>query len=622
MQKTLDLDNFKEEEKTETMPEKSENHNNLEPQENKMESTQTIETPNKEPKKNTKAHELAKKQRDISIAEFFEKNRHLLGFDNKKKALLTTIKEAVDNSLDACEEADILPELIVEIIDMGDDRYRVAIEDNGPGIVKAQIPKIFAKLLYGSKFHTLKQSRGQQGIGISASVMYGQLTTGRPARIISKIGPNHPANEIELKLDTVKNKPLIISQKETQWHKPHGTRIEIDLEGTYISGRQSVDQYIQQTAIINPHVTLIYQPPKGSQIMFVRATEKVPRQAKEIKPHPYGVELGRLMKMLRYTEYRTIQAFLTNEFARVGSGTAKQICENGAILPSTKPKKMTRELAEQLMKGIKETKIINPPADCISPIGHVLLEKGLKKEVNAEFYFSATRPPAVYRGNPFVIEAAIAYGGNMEADKSIEISRFANRVPLLYQQGSCAITKSIAKTNWRSYGLRQSNNSIPIGPCVLIIHMASVWVPFTSEAKEALAHYPEIMKEVRLVIQEIGRELGKYLNKKKRLKKELSKVDYISKYLPHVSGALQEILKLEKDEKLRLEEHLKIILEESRSIKKDELEELKRDFGPKRTRQESELDKIEGLDDVNEEINEDLEDDSAPAVDSTKGGEN
>ncbi len=580
----------------------------------------------KEPKKEKKpiALELAKKQREISIAEFFEKNRHLLGFDNKKKALLTTIKEAVDNSLDACEEAHILPELIIEITDMGNDRYRIAVEDNGPGIVKKQLPKIFGKLLYGSKFHRLKQSRGQQGIGISASVMYGQLTTGRPAKIISKIGPSHPANAVELKLDTMKNKPIIISSKEIEWHKPHGTRVEIDLEGYYIGGKQSVDEYIKQTAIINPHVTIIYQPPKGPQQMFVRATNVMPKEPSEIKPHPYGIELGRLMKMLRYTEYRTLQAFLVNEFSRVGSGTAKLICENAAIPPNTKPSKISREMAESLMRGIKKTKIISPPTDCISPIGKELLEKGLKKEVNAEFYASTTRPPAVYRGNPFQIEAAIAYGGNMEADKSIEIYRFANRVPLLYQQGSCAITKSITKTNWRSYGLKQSNNSLPIGPCLIIVHMASVWVPFTSEAKEALAHYPEIMKEIRLAIQEVGRELGKYLNKKKRLKKELSKVDYISKYLVHVSEALQEILNLEDNEKERLESHLRIVLEKSRSIKKEELEKLKQDFGPKRKRMESEIDKIEGLDDIDEEnkneeeINEDLEDDASPVIDSTE----
>ncbi len=536
------------------------------------------------------ALELAKKQREISVAEFFEKNRHLLGFDNKKKALLTTVKEAVDNSLDACEEAKILPEINVEIIDMGSSRYRVIIEDNGPGIVKEQIPNIFAKLLYGSKFHRLKQARGQQGIGISASVMYGQLTTGRPARIVSKIGPGYPAYEVELKLDTSKNKPLIVSQKETEWHREHGTKVEIDLEGDYLKGSQSVDEYLKQTAIINPHVTITYQPSQGSQEMFVRITEEMPKEPKEIKPHPYGVELGMLMKMLENTEYRTLQAFLVNEFSRVGTGTAKQVCEEAFILPSTPPKKMSREMAEKLLEGIKKTKIMNPPTDTISPIGKELLEKGLKKEVNAEFYTSASRPPAVYRGNPFIIEAALAYGGNLPEDKPADILRFANRVPLMYQQGACAMTKSITSTNWRSYGMKQSEGSIPLAPCVLQVHMASVWVPFTSEAKEAIAHYPEIIKEIKLALQEIGRELGKYIGKKKRLHMELTKVDYISKYLPHVSGALQEILKLDVGEKGRLEQHLKVILEKSRAVKKEEIEELKKDYGPKMKRDDTDID--------------------------------
>lgn len=535
------------------------------------------------------AVELAKKQREISIAEFFEKNRHLLGFDNKKKALLTTVKEAVDNSLDACEEAKVLPEITVEITEMGNGRYRIAVEDNGPGIVKEQIPNIFAKLLYGSKFHRLKQARGQQGIGISASVMYGQLTTGRPAKIISKIGENHPAYEIEVKLDTAKNRPDIISQKEVSWHKNHGTRVEIDLEGDYLKGSQSVDEYLKQTAIINPHISIIYQPPKGEQMMFVRATEQHPGEPKEIKPHPYGVELGRLIKMLEYTEYRTLQAFLVNEFSRIGAGTAKEICQGSSLLPNTHPAKISREMAEKLIEAIKKTKIMTPPTDCISPIGKELLEKGIRKEVNAEFYTSTTRLPSVYRGNPFIIEAALAYGGSLADEQPAEILRFANRVPLLYQQGACAIAKSIMKTNWKAYGLKQTADSIPIGPCVMVVHIASVWVPFTSEAKEAIAHYPEIIKEIKLALQEIGRELGRYMAKKNRLSKELMKVDYISTYLPYVSEALQEILRLDEREKARLEKHLRVVLEKSRVVQKDELEELDKDYGPKREREHTDI---------------------------------
>ncbi|MFC2135774.1 DNA topoisomerase VI subunit B [Bacteroidota bacterium] len=522
---------------------------------------------------NVKAHELAKKQRDISIAEFFEKNRHLLGFDNKRKALLTTIKEAVDNSLDACDESGILPEIQVILTDMGNERFRISIEDNGPGIVKAQIPKIFAKLLYGSKFHSLKQSRGQQGIGISASVMYGQLTTGRAARIISKIGPTHPAHHYELKIDTQKNKPEIFRDEIKEWNKEHGTKIDIDLEGSYLKGSQSVDEYLKQTAIINPHATIIYVNPKSEQIIFPRATEKLPFQPAEIKPHPYGVELGILMKMLAWSEQKNIKLFLQREFSRVGSKSANEILEKALIPPATKPKKISREIAEKLIDAIRKTKIMMPPTNCISPIGAELLEKGLKKEVNAEFYTSITRPPSVYRGNPFIVEAALAYGGTLQSEGSVNVLRFANKVPLLYQQGACSVTDSISKTSWRSYGLQQSGNNMPQGPCIILVHIASVWVPFTSEAKEAIAHYPEIIKEIKLAVQELGRSLQKYTSKKRRVHDELKKRSYIEKYIPSVAEALKELLKYSDVEEKNVIELLEELLEKERG----EVEEMKFD---------------------------------------------
>ena len=510
------------------------------------------------------AVELAKKQKAVSVAEFFERNRHLLGFDNKRKALLTVVKEAVDNAIDACEEARILPEVNVQILDMGNDRFRVVVEDNGPGIVKQQVPFIFAKLLYGSKFHTLKQARGQQGIGISAAVLYSQLTTGRPAKIKSRIDENHDAMLFELKIDTKNNKPEIIKEEHIEWKKQRGTRIELDIEASYQKGDQSVDTYIKETAIVNPHTTIIYTNPKAEQFVFPRATDVLPQEPKEIKPHPYGIELGILIKMVKDTDARTLQAFLTKEFCRVGAGTAKEICEKAALPPNTKPRDMRHAQAEKLMEGIKNTKIIAPSTDCIVPIGSELLEKGLKKEINAEFYTAVTRSPSVYRGNPFVIECAIAYGGDQPKEGSIKLMRFANRVPLLYQQSAGSIFKAVTQTSWRSYGLSQSNGSLPQGPVTLIVHLASVWPPFTSEAKEALAHYPEIIKEIRLALQECGRKMGMYVNKKKRMHAESQKRSYIEKYIPHVAEALKELLALNKTDEAKIEELLKGLLEKHR----------------------------------------------------------
>lgn len=493
------------------------------------------------------AEQMASKQREVGVAEFFARNKHMLGFDNPRKALLTTIKEAVDNSLDACEEADILPEIQVEIIEMGENRYRVIIEDNGPGIVKKQVGKIFAKLLYGSKFHSRRQQRGQQGIGISAAVMYGQLTTGRPARIISKV-EKKPAQYMELTIDTAKNEPKITVDEERHWEKDHGTRIEIDLEASYQKGSQSVDEYLKETAVTNPHSTIIYVNPKAEQYIFARVSEKLPKKAEEILPHPHGINLGELIKMLEDSEQRTVSAFLQQSFSRVSSSAAKEILENARIPPNTKPSEIHRDSAESLMKGIKKTKLMAPPTDCLSPIGAELLEKGLKKEIQAEFYASTTRDAIVVNGNPMQVEVALAYGGNQPSDKTVNVMRFANRVPLLYQAGGCGITKGVTSTNWKAYGLSQSSNSLPAGPMTVAVHIASVWVPFTSESKEAIANYDDIIKEVKLALQDAGRHLNQYIKKKHNAKRKLERANLFERYIPEVAHSLSKLTGKKEDE--------------------------------------------------------------------------
>jgi len=519
------------------------------------------------------AQELASRQREISVSEFFTKNRHLLGFDSPLKALLTAVKEAVDNSLDACEEAGILPEIDVEITATGDDTFRMAVEDNGPGVVDTQIGKIFGKLLYGSKFHKLSQSRGQQGIGISAAGMYGQLTTGKPVRILSRTGPRRDPVEFLLSIDTSKNKPEIHSREVVKWEKKHGTRVEIEMEARYQKGQRSVDMYLKQTAIANPHLTLHYTDPGGEKVTYERNTKALPPQPAEIKPHPHGVELGRLIQMLKDTSSRSLSGFLREEFSRVGTKTVRDIVQKAGkgLTERSYPTRIARDEADALHKAIAQTKISAPSTDCIAPIGEELILRGLKKELEADFYVARTRPAAVYRGNPFQIEVGIAYGkpggvgleledesGRIKkrqkvaatedlvasADEPARILRFANRVPLLYQQSGCAITKGVIQTNWRGYGISQPRGAVPIAPMAVLIHIASVWVPFTSESKEAIAAYPEILKEIKLALQEAGRKLGTHIKKGKRLQREFEKRSHIEKYIPHIGIALQEILDL------------------------------------------------------------------------------
>jgi DNA topoisomerase-6 subunit B len=512
------------------------------------------------------AVDMAKQQREISVSEFFTKNRHLLGFDNLRRALLTTVKEAVDNSLDACEEAGILPEVSVHIEQTnGDERFRVRVRDNGPGIVQDQIPRIFGKLLYGSKFHRLKMSRGQQGIGISAAGMYGHLTTGAPVTIISKIGPKAPAHYYQVVINTKENEPKVLKEETVEWDGEQGTQVEIELEGTFQRGLWSVDEYLEQTAAANPHVTLRYHAPDGAEQVYERATDILPPEPREIKPHPYGIELGALIAMLHETKSHTVQAFLQRDFCRVSKRTALEICQKAGIYENARPKRIAVQEVDKLIKAIHETKLMKPPMDCIVPIGKELIEAGMRKHFEASFYASVTRPPTVYRGIPFVVEAGVAYGTGSE-ETAAKVMRFANRVPLLYNTGACAITHAVAKLNWRQYSVEQSNGSLPTGPLLVLVHMASPWVPFTSESKEAIAPYPEIEKEIMLAVQECARGLRRYLSGRRRRAEEQRKHDYIEKYIPHIGEALQEILKFGDAERTALISKLTDVLQKSRGL--------------------------------------------------------
>lgn len=561
--------------------------------------------PQPAPKKNRKvqaasAAEMGAKQREISVSEFFTKNRHLLGFDSPRKALLTCVKEAVDNSLDACEEAGILPEIQVrvEVVPTNGTllppsqatRFKMTITDNGPGIVKEQIPRIFAKLLYGSKFHRLRMSRGQQGIGISAAGMYGQLTTGKPVRIISRTSDKKPANYFEIQIDTKKNEPIIHKRTEMDWHHARGTEVSIELEGRYQKGRASVDEYLELTSISNPHAALIYHSPEGQKFEYPRTFDELPPQTREIKPHPYGIELGILLKMMHDTKSHWLSGFLTSDFSRVSPRTAAEICQKAGLDPRSHPRKIARDQAEKLYQAIQNTKIMAPPTDCISPIGEKAILAGLYKQVRGDFYTAATRPPAVYRGNPFVIEVGLAFGtgdgatsperqaqalaeGETHEDETEQarVIRYANRVPLMYQQSACAAFKSVLETAWKNYGVQQSRGALPQGPIVVFVHMASVWVPFTSESKEAIADYDEIRKEMKLALQECGRRLGAYLRRRAHAKSEFNRRNIFALYIEEVAEACSR-LKLKKLDAERLKKQLlKIAIHKTGGEKTDEL---------------------------------------------------
>ncbi len=513
------------------------------------------------------ATEMAKDQREISVSEFFSKNRHLLGFDNPKRALLTTVKEAVDNSLDACEEAGILPTVHVDIknVDEKEDRYRAIIRDNGPGIVREQVGKIFGKLLYGSKFHRLKMSRGQQGIGISAAGMYGQLTTGKPIVIISRTEEGKEAAYFEVVMNTKTNEPKISTEDTVEWEHGVGTSVRIDLEGHYQRGKWSVDQYLRQTAMANPHISLHYSDPDGRETCYERAVHTLPDDPRAIKPHPHGIELGTLIQILQDTDSRTLKGCLQNDFSRVSRARSLEICENAGLYENARPKRIARQEAENLLDTIHNTKLRNPPMDCLAPIGEEQIKAGLDNILEADFIDCVTRKPSVYRGIPFLIEIGIAYGGDLKKDKPARLMRFANRVPLLYKTGACVMTQACRDMNWRQYKVDQPTGSMPVGPMMVLVHVASPWVPFTSESKEAVASYPKIEKEVTLALQQCARKLRVFLNKRHRKKEEKRKRRYIENYIPHIGEALRDILDFDETKEEQLVEDLTDILKSHRT---------------------------------------------------------
>jgi DNA topoisomerase-6 subunit B len=420
--------------------------------------------------------------------------------------------------------------------------------------------------------------------------MYAQLTTGKPLHVLSRVRGDDAATEMFVSIDTAKNRPEIHKKRRVDWEYDHGTRVETLLEGHYSKGRYSVDNYLQQTSIANSHVRLHFRDPHGNVTDYERVSLQNPPRPSEIKPHPRGVELGQLIQMLHHTKSRTLRQFLEDEFSRVGRKTALAIIDRAGskLSQRSRPKRIAHAQANALHRAILRVNVSAPRTDCLVPIGEERLREGFLHAAAVDYCIVKTRSAAVYRGNPFQIEIAIAYGHHAsatassgpdgsaqespsgqligKADEPVRLIRLANRVPLLYDQPGCAITKAVVQTNWRAYGLQQTKGSLPQAPMAILVHIASVWVPFTSEAKEAIASYPEILKELKLGLQQCGRELASYLRHQQHRKDEVAKRAKIAKYLPHVGLALQDILGLDDAQREHALAQLRDVLNQTRRL--------------------------------------------------------
>ena len=539
--------------------------------------------------KTVTAEEISKEFKEHSVAEFFKKNMQMLGLTGKIKTLTTIVHEYVTNSLDACEEARILPEIQVQIEEIGNEHYEINVIDNGPGLTMDTVGKALGQLLAGTKFHRMIQSRGQQGIGAAGCTMLSQITTGKATKVVTGTSKGHTFS-LEITIDPKRNQPKISNVTELK-KEFRGLAIKSQFKGVkYVNSEQAPLEYLRRTAIANPHARIKLIAPDKSVTVFERSAKEIPQKPIEIKPHPKGVTVDEVATLSKYTQAKKVGSFLKTEFDRMGDKSVDEIAKGVSFDLNKDPKQLGWEESEEIVKMFKKMNFIAPRTDGLQPIGEDRISKSLGKIVEPEYLSVVTRKPQVYSGGfPFQVEVSVAYGGNAgrmssetvqvvsDADdesaphvRKIEIMRFANRAPLLFDSGGCAITKAVQSIDWKRYGIKDFENS----PITIFVNLISVHIPYTSAGKQAISDEDEIMEELRLALMDAGRKTGIFISGKRKEQEKRLKREMFYKYIPEIAMALKKITKeddgkLKKNlEKLVLEK-LKLEEEEEREVQKE-----------------------------------------------------
>jgi len=443
--------------------------------------------------------------------------------------------------LDAAETAGIPPEIYIRLSkdEEGEDSYTLRVADNGSGIAAHHIPLAFGQFLFSSKYR-LKQTRGTFGLGGTMAILYGQITTNKPVTAISSTG-NSRIVEYRLMIDIEKNRPIILDRrihanlraKSKRWR---GTVVEIHLRGSYAQAMPKVLEYLKQTAIVNPYANIIFVDPRGRLYKFDRTVDKMPPPPKEINPHPHGVDVETIQRIIRSTTENDMLSFMQRHFHRVGEKTAKDFLKKARIPEKRDPKSLRPEEIVNLVRKMKEYNGFLPPeADCLSPLGEDLLRAGVLKELKPEFVAVHQRKPSAYSGHPFIVEVAIAYGGKVPAKDDVLLYRFANKIPLVYDESGDVCWRIVRSINWRRY------NVTPSMPFAVIIHVCSTKIPYKTLGKEILADQPEVSREILNGIREVARQLARYLSRKERVKSQVRRLTVFSRYLPKIAQFSAEL---------------------------------------------------------------------------------
>ena len=565
---------------------------------------------------------------EISPADFFYRNRDIAGFTNPARAIFSSVRELLENALDASDLLGIPPEIYIRLshedaeeteTELGVGVYRLRVVDSGSGIPARHIPAAFGQVLFGSKYK-LKQARGTFGLGGTMAILYGQITTHKPVEIKSSTGTSKIYG-YKLTIDIQRNRPIIIDRKirrnKERWR---GTVVEFSLEGDYYRAMPKILEYLKQTAVVTPYADITFVDPRGRLYVFTRATTKMPTAPKETLPHPYGVDVEAIQRLVRVTECRNMLDFMQKHFHRVGEGISLSFLEFAGFIKSADPKKLKHEdvirlvqttkkfkkffdginveRVERLIKttqsrdmldfmethfqkvaksvilrlllaaGFIKTKdprklrpdeivmlvrmmkrfngFLPPDASCLSPLGEESLETGILKELKPEFIAVSQRKPSTYSGHPFITETAIAYGGNIPKKDDILVYRFANRIPLLYDEASDVSVRVIRSINWRRYKVT------PDMPIAILVHVCSTKVPYKTVGKEFIADRPEVKGEILNGIREVARQLQKFLTKREYAEKERRRLTVFSKYLPKIARFSTDLARKKEEPDIKL----------------------------------------------------------------------
>jgi len=484
------------------------------------------------------------KFREMSVAEFFARYREVAGFSNPARALYQTVRELVENSLDATDGHGILPEVRIYIEKVGgNDRSwcRVTVEDNGIGVPPTVMPEAFGKVLFSSKY-VLRQTRGMYGLGVKAAVLYGQVTTGSPVEVTSSTKGSSYVYYKRLFIDMKRNEPVIVEEgqfrKSSSWR---GTRVSLVIECDWPRARQRILEYVRRTAIIAPYADILLQTPDGEVIFYPRTTRKMPKPPETAKPHPHGVDVETLKQMLKATKAKNLLEFLAEEFQSVGEKTALEFLKTLGLKPTMKPRRLLAgengALLVAMVEAMRSFKFRAPRSDYLSPLGEELIKIGLRRLFNPEWVDALTRPPRAYQGHPFIVEVGLAYGGSIQPSEEPLLLRYANKIPLLYEEREDVSYKVVSEVNWKQYDVEMP------APLVVLVHVVSTKIPYKGVGKESISDVPELEAEIRNGVLELARRLKRYLSAKEREAEAMRKILVLSKYIPEIARSLKILSK-------------------------------------------------------------------------------